>query len=70
MDLLALEGEPPPKAGQEMKFWPLGRSGEVGKVTPAAVEILHRVYLKDGQVGRVRTGHCIVSRSFRAPGLA
>ncbi|KAJ6661547.1 hypothetical protein lerEdw1_014457 [Lerista edwardsae] len=52
MDLLALEEEPPPRAGQEMKFWPLGRSREVGKVTPAAVEILHRVYLKDGQVGR------------------
>ncbi|XP_066479801.1 nicotinate phosphoribosyltransferase [Tiliqua scincoides] len=50
MDLMALEEEPPPKAGQEIRFWPLGRTKEVGRVTPAAVEILHLLYLKDGQV--------------------
>ncbi|XP_053101647.1 nicotinate phosphoribosyltransferase isoform X4 [Hemicordylus capensis] len=50
MDLLALEEESPPRAGQEVEFWPLGGAEGAGKVTPAAVEILHRVYLKNGQV--------------------
>lgn len=52
MDLMALEEEPPPRKGQEIQFWPLERTKEVGRVTPAAVEILHRVYLENGQVGR------------------
>nr|XP_008119115.1 PREDICTED: nicotinate phosphoribosyltransferase [Anolis carolinensis] len=50
MDLMALEKEPPPKAGQEITFRPLGRTKEAGKVTPAAVETLHQLYFKDGQV--------------------
>ncbi|KAL8181535.1 UNVERIFIED_CONTAM: hypothetical protein K2H54_005430, partial [Gekko kuhli] len=50
MDLMALGEEPPPRAGEDVEFWLLGRTREAGKVTPAAVEILHRLYLKDGQV--------------------
>nr|XP_056710600.1 nicotinate phosphoribosyltransferase [Euleptes europaea] len=50
MDLMALEEESPPKAGKEVEFWLLGRTKETGKITPTAVEILHRLYLKDGQV--------------------
>ncbi|XP_042321161.1 nicotinate phosphoribosyltransferase [Sceloporus undulatus] len=50
MDLMALEEESPPRAGQEVMFWPLGRTGEAGKLTPTAVETLHCVYFKDGQV--------------------
>ncbi|XP_061463082.1 nicotinate phosphoribosyltransferase [Rhineura floridana] len=50
MDLMSLEEEPPPRAGREVEFWLVGTNGKSGKVTPTAVEILHRVYLKDGQV--------------------
>ncbi|XP_015278228.1 PREDICTED: nicotinate phosphoribosyltransferase [Gekko japonicus] len=49
MDLMALEEEPPPRAGEEVEFCLLGRTREARKVTPTAVEILHRLYLKDGQ---------------------
>uniref|UniRef100_A0A8D0GL87 nicotinate phosphoribosyltransferase n=1 Tax=Sphenodon punctatus TaxID=8508 RepID=A0A8D0GL87_SPHPU len=50
MDLMALEEEPPLRARQEVEFWILGRTEETGKVTPTAIEILHRVYFKDGQI--------------------
>ncbi|KAM7176158.1 nicotinate phosphoribosyltransferase isoform 2-T2 [Macrochelys suwanniensis] len=50
MDLLALEEEPPARAGQEVAVCLLGRSEEARRVTPTAVEILHRTYFKDGQV--------------------
>nr|XP_028591861.1 nicotinate phosphoribosyltransferase-like [Podarcis muralis] len=50
MDLMTLEMEPPPRAGQEVDFWLVGTTQEAGKVTPSAVEMLNRVYLKDGQV--------------------
>ncbi|KAM7176163.1 nicotinate phosphoribosyltransferase isoform 7-T7 [Macrochelys suwanniensis] len=49
MDLLALEEEPPARAGQEVAVCLLGRSEEARRVTPTAVEILHRTYFKDGQ---------------------
>ncbi|KAM9165519.1 nicotinate phosphoribosyltransferase isoform 2-T2 [Pangshura tecta] len=50
MDLMALEEEPPPRAGQEVAVCMLGRSEVARRVTPMAVEILHRTYFKDGQV--------------------
>ncbi|CAM4495810.1 nicotinate phosphoribosyltransferase isoform X2 [Caretta caretta] len=50
MDLMALEEEPPARAGQEVAVRLLGRSEEARRVTPMAVEILHRTYFKDGQV--------------------
>ncbi|XP_067416180.1 nicotinate phosphoribosyltransferase isoform X2 [Emydura macquarii macquarii] len=50
MDLLALEEECPPGAGQEVAVHLLGRREEARRVTPAAVEILHRTYFQDGQV--------------------
>nr|XP_025969436.1 nicotinate phosphoribosyltransferase isoform X1 [Dromaius novaehollandiae] len=50
MDLMALEEEPAPSAGQELTVHVLGRSGEASKVTPATVETLHRTYFRDGQV--------------------
>ncbi|XP_044309168.1 nicotinate phosphoribosyltransferase [Varanus komodoensis] len=50
MDLMALEEEPPPEAGQEVEFWPLEQATEAAKITPAAVETLYRVYFQDGQV--------------------
>ncbi|XP_025969436.2 nicotinate phosphoribosyltransferase isoform X2 [Dromaius novaehollandiae] len=50
MDLMALEEEPSPSAGQELTVHVLGRSGEASKVTPATVETLHRTYFRDGQV--------------------
>uniref|UniRef100_A0A8C0J4J0 Nicotinate phosphoribosyltransferase n=1 Tax=Chelonoidis abingdonii TaxID=106734 RepID=A0A8C0J4J0_CHEAB len=50
MDLMALEEEPPPRAGQEVAVLLLGRSEVARRVTPTAVEILHRTYFKDGQV--------------------
>ncbi|XP_037747812.1 nicotinate phosphoribosyltransferase isoform X3 [Chelonia mydas] len=49
MDLMALEEEPPAGAGQEVAVRLLGRSEEARRVTPMAVEILHRTYFKDGQ---------------------
>ena len=50
MDLMALEDERPPKAGQEVAFWSLGETEEAGTLVPTTVEILHRPYFKDGQV--------------------
>uniref|UniRef100_A0A8C8S6Y0 Nicotinate phosphoribosyltransferase n=1 Tax=Pelusios castaneus TaxID=367368 RepID=A0A8C8S6Y0_9SAUR len=50
MDLMALEEEQPPRAGQAVAVHLLGRSNEARRVTPTAVEILHRIYFKDGQV--------------------
>ncbi|XP_077207440.1 nicotinate phosphoribosyltransferase isoform X2 [Paroedura picta] len=50
MDLMSLEDELPPRAGEEAEVRLLGRGKESRKVTPAAVEILHRLYLRDGQV--------------------
>ncbi|XP_020633460.3 nicotinate phosphoribosyltransferase isoform X1 [Pogona vitticeps] len=50
MDLMALEDESPPKAGQEVAFWSLGETQEAGTLVPTTVEILHRPYFKDGQV--------------------
>ncbi|XP_074942065.1 nicotinate phosphoribosyltransferase [Phalacrocorax aristotelis] len=50
MDLMALEEEPLPSAGQEVVVHVLGRLNEASKVVPAAVEPLHRTYFRDGQV--------------------
>ncbi|NWZ22862.1 PNCB phosphoribosyltransferase, partial [Asarcornis scutulata] len=50
MDLMALEDEPAPKAGQELVAHVLGRRGEATKVRPSTVEPLHRTYFRDGQV--------------------
>ncbi|NXJ10260.1 PNCB phosphoribosyltransferase, partial [Odontophorus gujanensis] len=50
MDLMALENEPSPSVGQELVVHVLGRRGEATKVRPSAVEPLHRMYLRDGQV--------------------
>lgn len=55
MDLMALEDEPAPKAGQELVAHVLGRRGEATKVRPSTVEPLHRTYFRDGQV-RGRAG--------------
>ncbi|XP_026571814.1 nicotinate phosphoribosyltransferase [Pseudonaja textilis] len=52
MDLMALEEESAPEAGQEVEYWSLGGTEKAGKVIPSAVEILHLVYFKDGQVCR------------------
>uniref|UniRef100_A0A8C5RQ35 Nicotinate phosphoribosyltransferase n=1 Tax=Laticauda laticaudata TaxID=8630 RepID=A0A8C5RQ35_LATLA len=52
MDLMALEEESAPEAGQEVEYWSLGGTESAGKVIPSAVEILHLVYFKDGQVCR------------------
>ncbi|NXL08927.1 PNCB phosphoribosyltransferase, partial [Mesembrinibis cayennensis] len=50
MDLMALEEEPSPSAGQELVVRVLGRLGEASKVVPTAVEPLHRTCFRDGQV--------------------
>ncbi|NXA11289.1 PNCB phosphoribosyltransferase, partial [Sapayoa aenigma] len=50
MDLMALEEEPAPDAGQELVIRVLGRLGETTTVIPSAVEPLHRTYFRDGQV--------------------
>ncbi|NXV98683.1 PNCB phosphoribosyltransferase, partial [Calonectris borealis] len=50
MDLMALEEEPSPSAGQELVVRVLGRLGEASKVVPTTVEPLHRMYFRDGQV--------------------
>ncbi|XP_010226184.1 PREDICTED: LOW QUALITY PROTEIN: nicotinate phosphoribosyltransferase [Tinamus guttatus] len=50
MDLMALEEEPSPSAGQELTVHVLGQNGEARKVKAATVEALHRTYFKDGQV--------------------
>lgn len=50
MDLMALEEEPSPGAGQELGIHVLGQLGETTKVIPSMVEPLHRTYFRDGQV--------------------
>lgn len=50
MDLMALEEEPSPSAGQELGIRVLGRLEETTKVIPSTVEPLHRTYFRDGQV--------------------
>uniref|UniRef100_A0A8C3PHB7 Nicotinate phosphoribosyltransferase n=1 Tax=Calidris pygmaea TaxID=425635 RepID=A0A8C3PHB7_9CHAR len=50
MDLMALEEEPSPSAGQEVAVHVLGQLGETSKVVPTTVEPLHRTYFRDGQV--------------------
>ncbi|XP_010184282.1 PREDICTED: nicotinate phosphoribosyltransferase [Mesitornis unicolor] len=50
MDLMALEEEPSPVAGQELEIHVLGQLGESSKVMPTTVEPLHRTYFRDGQV--------------------
>ncbi|NXE16366.1 PNCB phosphoribosyltransferase, partial [Lophotis ruficrista] len=50
MDLMALEEEPSPSAGQELAVRVLGQLGETSKVVPTAVEPLHRTYFRDGQL--------------------
>ncbi|XP_074001134.1 nicotinate phosphoribosyltransferase isoform X1 [Numenius arquata] len=50
MDLMALEEEPSPSAGQELAVRVLGQLGETSKVVPTTVEPLHRTYFRDGQV--------------------
>ncbi|NXF41078.1 PNCB phosphoribosyltransferase, partial [Nyctibius bracteatus] len=50
MDLMALEEEPSPSAGQELVVHVLGQLSETIKVVPTTVEPLHRTYFRDGQV--------------------
>ncbi|NXO00912.1 PNCB phosphoribosyltransferase, partial [Rhinopomastus cyanomelas] len=50
MDLMALEEEPLPSAGQELVVRVLGRLGETSKVMATTVEPLHHTYFRDGQV--------------------
>ncbi|NWS48279.1 PNCB phosphoribosyltransferase, partial [Probosciger aterrimus] len=73
MDLMALEEEPSPSAGQELVVHVLGQLGETRKVVPTTVEPLHRTYFRDGQVceplpslTEVRT-HAQVSLSLLNP---
>uniref|UniRef100_A0A8C9L0D5 Nicotinate phosphoribosyltransferase n=4 Tax=Passeriformes TaxID=9126 RepID=A0A8C9L0D5_SERCA len=73
MDLMALEEEPSPSAGQELGIRVLGRLEETTKVIPTTVEPLHRTYFRDGQVceplpslPEVRT-HAQVSLNLLSP---
>ncbi|XP_063258620.1 nicotinate phosphoribosyltransferase isoform X1 [Prinia subflava] len=73
MDLMALEEEPSPSAGQELGIRVLGQLGETTKVIPTTVEPLHRTYFRDGQVceplpslPEVRT-HAQVSLNLLSP---
>ncbi|KFP81426.1 Nicotinate phosphoribosyltransferase, partial [Acanthisitta chloris] len=73
MDLMALEEEPSPSAGQELVVHVLGKLGETCKVVPNTVELLHRTYFRDGQVceplpslPEVRT-HAQVSLNLLSP---
>ncbi|NXH35765.1 PNCB phosphoribosyltransferase, partial [Myiagra hebetior] len=73
MDLMALEEEPSPSAGQELGIRVLGQLGETTKVIPSTVEPLHRTYFRDGQVceplpslPEVRT-HAQVSLNLLSP---
>ncbi|NXR87404.1 PNCB phosphoribosyltransferase, partial [Hypocryptadius cinnamomeus] len=73
MDLMALEEEPSPSAGQELGIRVLGRLEETTKVIPTTVESLHRTYFRDGQVceplpslPEVRT-HAQVSLNLLSP---
>nr|XP_033790303.1 nicotinate phosphoribosyltransferase isoform X2 [Geotrypetes seraphini] len=49
LDLMALEEEPPLQVGQEVESFVLG-TNKMEKVTAGAVEVLHRVYFRDGQI--------------------
>ncbi|XP_058686050.1 nicotinate phosphoribosyltransferase isoform X1 [Poecile atricapillus] len=73
MDLMALEEEPSPSAGQELGIRLLGQLGETTKVIPTTVEPLLRTYFRDGQVceplpslPEVRT-HAQVSLNLLSP---
>ncbi|NXP41272.1 PNCB phosphoribosyltransferase, partial [Leiothrix lutea] len=73
MDLMALEEEPSPSAGQELGIHVLGQLGETTTVIPSMVEPLHRTYFRDGQVceplpslPEVRT-HAQVSLNLLSP---
>ncbi|NWW05425.1 PNCB phosphoribosyltransferase, partial [Oreocharis arfaki] len=73
MDLMALEEEPSPSAGQELGIRVLGQLGETTKVIPSTVEPLHRTYFRDGQLceplpslPEVRT-HAQVSLNLLSP---
>ncbi|XP_040208086.1 nicotinate phosphoribosyltransferase isoform X1 [Rana temporaria] len=50
LDLMALEEEPPPEIGKEVKIYELGKNTETQTVTPLRAELLHRVYFKNGQL--------------------
>ncbi|XP_072458926.1 nicotinate phosphoribosyltransferase isoform X3 [Notamacropus eugenii] len=53
LDLLQLEEEPPPQAGQELTVWPVNVSGGDYRsltLTPASLEPLLRVYFHLGQM--------------------
>ncbi|NWH74025.1 PNCB phosphoribosyltransferase, partial [Piaya cayana] len=50
MDLMALEEEPSPSAGQELVVHFLGQLGEASTVIPVTVECLHQTYFRNGQV--------------------
>lgn len=50
LDLMALEEEPPPEIGKEVKIYELGKNMETQTVTPLRAELLHRVYFKNGQL--------------------
>ncbi|XP_074151296.1 nicotinate phosphoribosyltransferase isoform X1 [Sminthopsis crassicaudata] len=53
LDLLQLEEEPAPRAGQELRVWPLDVSGGACRsltLTPASLEPLLRVYFHLGQM--------------------
>lgn len=54
LDLMALEDEPPPEIGKEVKIYELGKNTETQTVTPLRAELLHRIYFKNGQVRRRR----------------
>ncbi|NXW50075.1 PNCB phosphoribosyltransferase, partial [Nyctiprogne leucopyga] len=50
MDLMALEEEPSPSAGQERVVHVLEKLSEATKVVPTTVEPLYHTYFRDGQV--------------------
>ncbi|NXH19208.1 PNCB phosphoribosyltransferase, partial [Bucco capensis] len=50
MDLMALEKEPSPQAGQELVVRVLGQLAEASKVVASMVQPLHHTYLRAGQV--------------------
>ncbi|KAM9308484.1 nicotinate phosphoribosyltransferase [Gastrophryne carolinensis] len=50
LDLMALEEEPPPELGKEVKIYELGKNSHTQMVTPKRAELLHRVCFKNGRV--------------------
>ncbi|KAF6718644.1 Nicotinate phosphoribosyltransferase [Oryzias melastigma] len=50
LDLLSLEAEPPPEAGQQLKCFPLGCGDSPASVTPAQVSCLRQEVFLKGQV--------------------